>query len=286
MRAIVAERLDELYPRTEFDIVVELCGLLPLIVMCQVLGVPREDVPLVKRCTDAIESFASQPDRKTLESAQAVFLEMEAYLGELIVDRRRAPKEDIITGLLFASEQGERLTDDEVRAMVLRLLGAGEHPLISLIGNGMRNLVRFPEQLALLRSDRALVASAVEELLRFESPASAMDRVAREPLELGGKPIEPGQMLYCSIAAANRDPRVFAAPDRLDIRRADNRHLAFSHGIHRCLGNALARMGGQEAIAMLVERLPAIESRLEHPEWVQSLYHRELVSLPVTCRWS
>jgi hypothetical protein len=186
-----------------------------------------------------------------------------------------------VTALLAAGERGEALSEAELVASCVLLLFAGHETTTNLVGNGALALLRDPAAARTWREDRALAASAVEELLRYDGPTAAMVRIAREDLPIDGRVVRRGDRLFLMINAANRDPRQFTAPDRLDLRRADNRHLAFGHGIHFCLGAPLARLEGQIALPALLARFPKLALGSDAPEWLDSLVFRGMRSLPV-----
>ncbi|MCB0091173.1 MAG: cytochrome P450, partial [Caldilineaceae bacterium] len=178
-------------------------------------------------------------------------------LRQVFAERRKEPRNDLITGLVHAEESGDTLSEDELFAMVILLIVAGHETTVNLIGNGALALLQHPEQLAKLKADPSLIEAAVEELLRYDGPVDrATMRFAAEDVELGGQLIQRGQAVAVALTSANRDPDQFAQPDEVDITRPDNRHLAFGFGVHYCVGAPLARMEGQIAINTLVQRLP------------------------------
>ena len=184
---------------------------------------------------------------------------LHGYLRGIIAERRRAPRADLISALVAVEERGEILSEPELVVMCTLLLIAGHETTVNLIGNGMLALIQHPEQYAQLREAPGLIGTAVEELLRFDSPVQLTGRIASEPLEMGGQHIEAGQWVLPLLGAANRDPQQFAQPERLDLTRNPNPHLGFGRGIHFCLGAPLARLEGQVAIAALVQRFGTLE---------------------------
>jgi cytochrome P450 len=204
-----------------------------------------------------------------------------AYFNELFDERRRNPGDDLISALLAAEEAGERLAPEELSSIVVLLFIAGHETTMNLIGNGTLALLRQPDQLARWHGDPSLDASAVEELLRFDPSAHVTGRTATEDIVVNGHPVRKGTGVITLIAAANRDPARFDAPSRLDLSRTDNHHLAFSQGMHYCLGAALARLEGQIAIGSLVRRFPDIELA-EQPVHRDHFVLRGLKSLQVT----
>jgi cytochrome P450 len=183
-------------------------------------------------------------------------MQIVGYLNELFAERRAQPREDLVSALLAVEEEGDRLTETELLSIVLLLFVAGHETTMNLIGNGTVALLRSPEQWRALRDDPSLVPNAVEELLRFDGPVHVTQRFATVPSTVGEVDLEPGQGVICHLAAANRDPARWERPDELDVARADVQSLTFSHGIHYCLGAALARLEGQEVFRALPARFP------------------------------
>ena len=198
--------------------------------------------------------------------------------------RRRQPGEDLTTQLVQAEERGSKLSNEELTANVILLFGAGHETTVNLIGNGLLALHRNPDQLKLLREDPSLTAGAVEELLRYDSSVQVTGRTTLENVdEIGGIALAKGQSVICLLGSANRDPAVYADPDRLDITRADVRPLSFGGGIHYCLGAQLARIEGEIAIATLLRRLPRLQlDDPEHPDWRKTFVLRGLNALPAS----
>ena len=260
IQEIVDELLDAVQERGSMDIIDDLAYPLPVIVIAEMLGVPPEQRDTFKRWSDDLVATLggplAQPD--TVERARRSAEEMFAYFRDVIAERRRDPKDDLISGLIAAKEQDEALSEDEILATCALLLAAGNETTTNLIGNGTLALFRNPDQLERLRADPSLVEPAVEELLRYDGPVQATGRVATEPVEIGGKVCEEGQLALCIIGAANHDPAQFADPETLDIGRRENRHIAFGFGIHFCLGAPLARAEGQIAFRTLLQRMPKL----------------------------
>lgn len=274
--------LDDASERGELDVVADLGYVLPVTVICELLGVPTEDRDQFGPwSSDASRLLDGMIDDATLQRGVLGLMQILNYLNHLFDERRSRPADDLISALLAVEEAGDSLSEDELRSIVLLLFIAGHETTMNLIGNGTWALLRHPDQLERLRADPTLIGSTVEELLRFDGPVHVTGRVATRDLEVGGQPVEAGQALILLLAAANRDPDVFPDPDRLDITRTDNRHLTFSHGIHYCLGAALARAEGQIAIGQLVERFPRIEV-LEEPTYRDHFVLRGLNSLRVS----
>ncbi|MEZ4554565.1 MAG: cytochrome P450 [Dehalococcoidia bacterium] len=265
MRGRIEEITDELLDDTPgsepWDLVAALAQPLPVVVIAELLGVPTADRELFKRWStsiaDTATSIFSTPE--SVESTKRASSELIEYLSRFIEERRRAPREDLITALVQAEDGGSRLTREELLAFTIVLLIAGHETTINLIGNGMLALLGEPEQARLLGEKADLIPEAVEEFLRFDSPVQGVVRVATRNVELGGQPLKPGDVLLVMVGAANRDPARFPGADRLDVRRADNRHLAFGLGPHFCLGAPLARLEAQVAFGSLLARFDRIE---------------------------
>ncbi len=242
------------------DLIEDFAFALPVEVICDMLGVPRGDrAPLRRYSLAILGALEPAPTPEQLDRGNRAVAEFESYLEGLIDERTRRPSEDAayILGVLIDGEvDGERLTRQELVQNCIFLLNAKHETTTNLIGNGVDALLRFPDQLERLRRDPAMVKTAVEEALRFESSNQLGNRRVAEEIEIGGVAMPPGTYLHLGIGAANRDPAQFPDPDRFDIGRNPNRHLAFAAGPHICLGNTLARMEGQIAIGSLVRRFP------------------------------
>ncbi len=281
IEAIVQELLDQAATNGHLDVIRDLAYPLPVIVIAEMLGVPTEDREQFKRWSDdAIASFGVASINNFLRARDA-FKELQAYFERVASERRREPREDVLSALLAAEQEGDRLTTEEVFSMCILLLVAGNETTTNLIGNGLLALLRHPDQLALLRADPSLIESAVEELLRYDSPVQATSRFATEEVEINGHAVKPYQQLILLLGAANRDPERFADPDRLDLTRKDNQHLSFSHGIHYCLGAPLARLEAQIALLALLERFPDMRLAADRLDWGDNLIVRGLKTLPV-----
>ncbi len=281
MVEIVDEMLGARAGASEIDIVADLAYPLPVIVIAEMLGIPPEDRERFKHwSTEAVRSLGSQTLADTRASIQAV-RELYSYLEPIVDARRREPRDDLLSGLLLAEEAGDRLTTFEVYQTVSLLLIAGNETTTKLIGNGMLALLRHPDQLELLRQQPDLIDRAVDELLRWDGPVHMTGRTAVESFEFQGATLRRGQMVMVALAAANRDPEVFADPERLDITRVDNPHLSFGHGLHFCLGSSLARLEARTAIGALVSRYPSMKLGTDRPKWGSNLALRGLDSLPI-----
>lgn len=281
-QALVDELIDAVQAQGMMDFSVDFAVLLPLIATTELLGLPPGDRDDFSRWTQAITRFMEGigPDFPGVaRRAQQGVVEVHEYLGALFEQRRRQPEDDLISRLLAAEEEGDRLTEVELYGMCIFLLVAGHHTTKSLLADGLLALLEHPDQLQRLKDDPSLMKSAVDELLRYVSPIKFLSRYAIRDFELDGRSVRKGQKLWAMIGAANRDPERFSEPDRLDIARKPNPHVAFGHGIHTCLGAPLARMQVQIAFSTLLRRLPNL--RLAGTPHRRSGINRHLESLPV-----
>jgi cytochrome P450 PksS len=263
------------------DLIADYALPIPLTVISEMLGIPTRDQLRFHRWSSAI--VAATAGANLLRVVPAIW-RFVRYLRNVIEAKRRRPEDDLISALVAAEEAGDKLRDDELVAMVFLLVVAGHETTVNLIGNGTLALLQFPGELERLRTDPRLDATAIEELLRFHSPVeTSTERYAREPLDVAGVTIPTGSLVYGLLASANRDEAQFDDPERLDLGRERNRHLAFGQGIHYCLGAPLARLEGQIAIRKLLDRMPRL--RLSVPEsslrWRPGLNIRGLERLPV-----
>jgi cytochrome P450 len=281
--AVVGELLDRVAVKPEsFDVIADLAYPLPVVVIAELLGVPPEDrVKFREWSATLAASLDPLVPPEVSERVLPARESLHGYLRGIIAERRREPRADLISALVAVEEQGDVLSEPELVLMCTLLLIAGHETTVNLIGNGMLALLSHPDQLARLRADPALIGSAVEELLRFDSPVQLTARIASEPLEVDGHAIERGQWVLPLLGAANRDPAQFPEPDRLDLGRNPNQHVAFGRGIHFCLGAPLARLEGQIAIGSLVRRFPHL-SLAGKPVRRDQITLRGLRSLPVS----
>jgi cytochrome P450 len=249
--------------RGEAELVGELAVPLPLMVIAEMLGAPPADWPRFRRWSDALLGLAhvvsgdAGADQAVTDFV-AVHGEMGGYLSALLASRRATPREDLLSRLLHAEVDGERLSEEEILAFFQLLLLAGHETTTNLIANAVLCLDEHREQLALLQSHPNLVPSAVEEVLRYRSPVQTVFRRTTAAVELHGRTIPPGALVLAMIGSANRDPRQFRHPDRFDVMRQPNPHIAFGHGIHFCVGSALSRLEARVALPMLLEALPEL----------------------------
>ena len=282
IQEIVDSLLDDVQESGRMDIIGDLAYPLPVIVIAEMLGVPPEDRDDFKRWSDDIvATLGPLAAPEVIEQARISIQEMADYFNAVIAERRREPREDLLSGLIAAEERGEVLSEEELLATCILLLAAGNETTTNLIGNGMLALLRHPDQLEKLRDQPSLTDSAIEEFLRYDGPVQSTARVATEQLEIRGTTIEEAQLVIALLGAANRDPEQFPNPDELDIARQPNQHIAFGQGLHFCLGSPLARMEGQIAFETLLRRMPNPRLESEEIEWGGSFILRGLKRLPI-----
>ncbi len=289
MRGHIQDIVDRLLGRAlaqgGMDVMEDLAYPLPVTVICEMLGVPVGDHASIRGWSAdiarSLDAIGLPSDQSIVERGRIARRQLADYFRALVPERRARPQPDLLSGLLAAEEQGDKLTEPEVIAMCLLLFIAGHETTVNLIGNGLLALLRHPEQLARVQADPALVPNAVEELLRYDSPVQRTARITTEEVDLAGHHIAKGAMVVVALGAANRDPAQFADPDRLDVTRRDVRHISFGFGIHFCLGAPLARVEGQIALGALLRRAPGLT--LDEPtlEWRESSVLRGLKRLRV-----
>ena len=280
IQQIVDELLDAIDGRREFDLVSELAWPLPVIVIAEMLGIPREDRERFKRWSDAMVATLGG-DYRALDEARRSNEELVEYVSRVIAERRKEPRDDLISRLVAAEERGQTLSEDEMLGTVALLLVAGNETTTHLISNGMLVLFSNPDQMERLRADPSLLPSAVDELLRYTGPVQTTRRVAKMDVTLAGAEIKRGEVVIGLLAAANRDPAKYPNPDELDVARNPTDHLAFGDGIHFCLGASLARLEGQIAIGTLLQRFPDLRLLDEEPEWAGTFAIRGVTRLRV-----
>jgi cytochrome P450 len=284
IQEIADNLLDQIHGRGRMDMIADFAAPMPAIVTAEMMGVPTEDHADLKRWSadfaEMLGNFQHNPDRLplVLESTN----NLTDYFQRAIDKMRHHPREGLIHSFMTAEIEGDRLTDEEIVANCIVTMVGGQETTTNLIGNGLLTLMRNPEQLAQLRDNRSLIPSAVEELLRYESPSQHTGRIAREDVQIGDREIRKGQAVMAIMAAANRDPDRFPDPDRLILDRSDNKHLAFGWSSHFCFGAPLARMEGQIAFETILRRLPNLELVPEPLTWRNNSGLRGLMALPVT----
>jgi cytochrome P450 len=282
IRTVVDRLLDDVEPAGRMDVIADLAAPLPVIVIAELLGVRAEDRVQLKHWSDAFAAFIGGAGAEDVpEWANEGIVALREYFGEEVARRRVEPGEDLISALLAAEERGDVLSENELFATCILVLIAGHETTTNLIGNGLLALLRNPDQRQLLRDDPSLIRSAIEELLRYDSPVQLTSRLAVAPLEVGGRQIEAGRFVDVWLGSANRDPAQFPDPERLDLRRADNRHVAFGYGPHFCVGAPLARLEGQIAVSAVRDRFPTLTLVDEPLEYQHSTVFRALKRLPV-----
>jgi cytochrome P450 len=282
IETLVADLLDRAERRGSLELIADLAYPLPVAVICELLGVPAGDRAVFGSWSSDASRLLDRDidlDEAALERGAAAIAGFTDYFGGLIQQRRAEPGDDLLSGLIAAEEDGQRLTWEELFATIILLYLAGHETTVNLIGNGTLALLQHPDQLVRLRRDPALGPSAVEELLRYESPVHVTARIATTGLEVAGVPIGAGEQVVVLVAAANHDPEAFADPDVLDVGRPDNRHLSFSAGTHYCLGAALARLEGEVTFDALLRRFPRLALVDSEPHFREHFVLRGLRSL-------
>lgn len=278
---ITAGLLDALEGREEIDFVGEFAGPLPALVIMAMLGVPDEALARVKALSDEMALFigSSRMDAGKYAIAERATAEMAGFFRDLIAERRARPKHDMISSLVALRDGEDTLTEDELVATCILMLFAGHETTTNHLANGMLALLGFPDQLARMRDDPLAAPRAVEELLRYDGPSGAQVRVATGETALHGRRIAAGDRVVLMLNAANRDPRAYAEPDRVDIDRDGPPHLAFGWGIHLCLGFPLARLEGRVVLPMVLRRWPQVALARPAGDWLNSLVFRGMRSL-------
>lgn len=283
---IVTELIDAMLDKDEFDLMPDFCLAVPALVLCALYGLPRSDAPLITQWADTIKIFlGGAPDLASSSAPAARSMEqMMGYLTEIIGERRRAPQSDLISRLTQAEDEGERLGDEELCSNLLLLLVATFETSVDFLGNGLRGLLDQRTQWELLKSDPSTIPGAVEEVLRYDGPVQLTHRLVTRDVELHGKRIDRGQLVYLMRGSANRDPVKFVDPDRIDITRTETGHVALGAGVHYCIGAGLARLEGVTALRELSTRMPDLALIAAKPyRWrADNLQFRGLSTLPAT----
>jgi cytochrome P450 len=282
VQEVADDLIDAVEPRGEMNLVDDFAFPLPIIVICELLGIPSEDRDRFREWSNLFVSPAL-----TEEEQQAFAVAIEQFLGylhELFEQRRADPGDDLVSALVQAEEAGDTLSEDELYSMVVLLIVAGHETTVSLIGNSVLALLSHPEELERLKADPDAVPDAVEELLRFDSPVErSITRWATTDVEVGSQTIRRGDLVVAVIGSANRDPDRFPEAERLDLTRGDAKHLGFGRGPHFCLGAPLARLEAEIALRTLFDRLPSLRLAIEEKDlyWRPIPLFRSLASLPV-----
>ena len=287
IREITKQLLEKVIARGELDLASDFSVPLPMAVIADMLGIPPTDRPRFTKWNDAILNMSytvvgADSTKEIMQQFQAVTFEMNDYLTEVLAQRSTEPKDDLLTRLLQAELDGERLSQAEILGFFQLLLLAGSETTTNLINNAMLCFIEHPDQLARLRNAPELLPSAIEEVLRYRSPLQWMFRLATRDVKMGGQLIPTGSLALAMIGSANRDPKQFAEPDRFDIARDPNPHVAFGHGIHFCLGAALARVESRIALTELLSRFKTLHLASDEPwEPRQGLHVHGPTRLPI-----
>jgi cytochrome P450 len=275
--------LEPLKQGSEVELMGEFASPLPVRIILEMLGLPQDLHQSFVDWSRAIALFRGSPDRTVdlARGAQDALIHLTDFFRKTVAERRRNKGNDLISLLIDIEEDGEVLTEEELYAQCIALLFAGHETTRNLIGNGMYTLMQHPDETAELRENPEMIRSAVEELLRYESPVQFTARVLKEDIEICGQRIPKRWSILCMLGAANRDPKQFKEPNQLNLKRLNNQHLAFSAGPHFCIGSQLARLEGQIAIRSLVQRFPKMKLTGPRPEWAPTFGLRGLKSLSV-----
>lgn len=279
---IVERLIDEQIERGFMDVIWDFSYPLPVTVIAEMMGIPVEDHAKFKRWSGEIVGFMATPKPRpeVLLKSQDALLAMQQYFRDIYAKRRLAPEDDLITALVRAELEGDKLSEEEMVSSCVTILIGGHETTTYLIANGVYALLQHPDQLRRLRDNPALDASATEEFLRYEGPFQRNRRIATRDVVIGDMTIKKDQLILQFLGAANRDPSRFDQPDALDLARSPNKHLAFGYGPHFCLGAPLARLEAPVAIRALLQKLPKIRLAHEDLEWNSALF-RGLKSLPI-----
>jgi cytochrome P450 len=281
---IVSRLLDEVTKKESFNLVDDFSFQLPSLVICELLGMPIEKQEDLKRWADGLAGFiaSAQVTTEKAKFAETVALEAQDYLKQLFEEIRKNPGENLLSRVLTAPPEDDKLTDQELAALTVNLFFAGFETTEGLISNMVRALSDNPDQLELLRNNPELIDPAVEETLRFDSSIQKQSRIAGEDIEIHGQKIKKGDYVHFMIGAANRDPLRFSNPERFDITRKDAGNVSFGHGIHFCIGAPLARLEARIAIRQLIERMPRIKVIDPLPRYAELFAVRKPLELWVT----
>jgi len=285
VQALVEELVAELKTKKEFDFVHDFAYPLPVLVISEMLNVPREDRERIKHWSDDIMTlvFGALDVKDRHERARVAFMDMSNYLAAIIKERRNNLGHDLLSLLLAAEERGDALSEKEVIATCILLLFGGHETTTNLLANGLRALL-INNQWELLKQKPELMGQAIEEILRWDGPSKAMWRIAKEDVEIGGKAVKAGDKLLLVQVGANRDPSQFERPDEFDITREKTQHCGFGYAVHYCIGAPIARLEGMLTFKLLMEELPNLELATDSWEWQPTVLNRSLKALPVRVR--
>jgi cytochrome P450 len=283
IEALVGELLAPMLARGSSEIIRDIAYPLPATVICELLGIPAADRDKNRAWTNTLAPTFDlmTATKETIAPAELAMNEWDAYIRDLLAEKRKRPGDALLDAMLAAEEDGQRLSEDEIVANATFLFLAGHETTTNLIGNGLYALLRFPDQLARLRAEPALLENAIEELLRFDSPVQFAPRVPLEPIEIEGVTLPPELPVTLMLGSANRDPRRYERPNELDVARADPKPLSFGGGAHYCVGAALARLEAKHAFDQLLRGTRSIELVTSEPKWRSSLVLRGLLELTV-----
>ena len=284
IQEVVNSLLDAAEAKGEMDVIPDLATALPVGVIAEILGVPPSDRHLMRRWTDDILSFqgVNKPSEADLSRAQQGLQEIRPYIQNMIEERRRQPRQDLMSKFVALESAGERLSEAELISTCVTLIIAGHETTLSLISSTIYLILAHPAEFQLLREDPSHLDSAIEESLRYENPVSRQARLMKDDVELGGKLLKKGDIVFQMLNSANRDPAYFSDPDRFDIQRKKNRHIAFGFGAHFCVGALLARTETSIAVGTALKRFPNLRLIDSQPEWdLGKRTSRMLRKLPV-----
>ena len=286
IHAIVHELIDAVIDQGEMDFVRDFAYPLPASVIMEMLGVPRSELDNFKLWSDDLALFVGSAlvTADKYDRAETATIAMSDCFRQLLRERRRRPRDDMMSALLQAEETGNMLSEEELIATCILLLFAGHETTANLLGTGLYYLLAYPDQQQRLRAEPNLAEAAVEEILRYDGPTGTIVRIALPAVDVHAQTIAASDRVFAMLNAANRDPRAFDDPDRFDIARAPNRQVTFGHGIHFCLGAPLARLEGKIALPAILERLGDIEQTTDRLRWSDTLVLRGLKSLPIRFR--
>lgn len=286
VQELIRELIEPLRGKESVNFLADFAFHLPVIVIAEFLGFPPEARYDVRHWSDDLSAvvFVSGNDNDRMRRAEIAMKQISEFIRPIVQERRQNPREDLITALVFAEENGNRLTEEEIVANVLLMVFAGHETTMNLISNGIVAFDKFPDQWAALKADPTLARSATEEVLRYDGPIRGQARWATETFEMGGQTIKEKDRVFLFQHAANRDPAAFENPDNFDITRWPNKHAAFGQGIHTCLGAPLARLEMQEALTYLAAEFDRIEVLDDNLEYNSTMVSRSLKQLNVRLR--